>query len=158
MNHTRYKNILFCTDFSENADHAFDVAYDIARRDEGILYILYVIPDNPHRKFAELYIPNATMERIHKEFEDNLVTSYKEHYIRRISNGIPFKVVTRSGRQDAEIIKFAMQQKADLIVMGTHGRKGMKHAIIGSVAEKVLRHSPIPVFVIPSMERPESLH
>ena len=158
MSHTRYKKILFCTDFSENADHAFDAAYDITMRDKGILYILYVIPDNPHRKFAELYIPSETLERINKEFEDNLFTNYKEHYIRRISNGIPFQVVARSGREDAEIIKCAIQHKADIIVMGTHGRTGIKHTIIGSIAEKVLQQSPIPVLVIPSRERPQSLN
>ena len=158
MHHTKYKKILFCTDFSENADHAFDAAYDISRRDEGILYILYVIPNNPHRRFAELYIPSETLERIRKEFEDNLATNYKKHYIQKISNGIPFQVVVRSGREDAEIIKCAIQHKADIIVMGTHGRTGIKHVIIGSVAEKVLQNSPIPVFVIPSRERPESLY
>lgn len=149
MGYPKYKKILFCTDFSENSDYAFEFAYGIAKRDKGLLYILYVIPDNPHRKFAENVIPRETLETIDKEFKESLINNYREHYIKKIENGVPFKIVAKSGREDAEIIKFAKEENADIVVMGTHSRTGIQHAIIGSVAEKVLRHSPIPVFVIP---------
>ncbi|NVM24830.1 MAG: universal stress protein [Desulfobacterales bacterium] len=149
MGYPKYKKILFCTDFSENSDYAFEFAYGIAKRDKGLLYILYVIPDNPHRKFAENVIPRETLETIDKEFKETLINNYREHYIKKIENGVPFKIVAKSGREDAEIIKFAKEENADIVVMGTHSRTGIQHAIIGSVAEKVLRHSPIPVFVIP---------
>jgi len=149
MGYPKYKKILFCTDFSENSDYAFEFAYGIAKRDKGLLYILYVIPDNPHRKFAENVIPAETLETIDKEFKETLINNYREHYIKKIENGVPYKIVAKSGREDAEIIKFAKEENADIVVMGTHSRTGIQHAIIGSVAEKVLRHSPIPVFVIP---------
>lgn len=149
MGYPKYKKIVFCTDFSENSDYAFEFAYGIAKRDKGLLYILYVIPDNPHRKFAENVIPPETLEKIDKEFKETLINNYREHYIKKIENGVPFKIVAKSGREDAEIIKFAQEENADIVVMGTHSRTGIQHAIIGSVAEKVLRHSPIPVFVIP---------
>ena len=63
------------------------------------------------------------------------------------------EMVTLSGREDEEIVEFACEKGLDLIVMGTHGRTGVKHAFVGSVAERVLRHSPIPVFVIPAKEK-----
>jgi len=153
MGYPKYKKILFCTDFSENSDYAFEFAYGIAKRDKGLLYILYVIPDNPHRKFAENVIPPETLEKIDKEFKETLINNYREHYIKKIENGVPFKIFVKSGREDAEIIKFAEEENADIVVMGTHSRTGIQHAIIGSVAEKVLRHSPIPVFVIPPRVR-----
>jgi len=155
MKYPKYKKVLFCTDFSENADYAFEFAYGIAKRDEGLLYILYVIPENPHQAFAEGIIPADTLEKIHKEFEENLVNNYKEHYIKKIENGIPFRIVTKSGREDDEIIKFAKKEKADIIVMGTHGRTGIEHVFFGSVAEKVLRNSPFPVFIIPCKKKLE---
>jgi nucleotide-binding universal stress UspA family protein len=151
----KYKKVLFCTDFSENADYAFEFAYGIAKRDEGLLYILYVIPDNPHRAYAESCIGKETVEKIHREFKEYLTNSYTEHYVRKMGNGVPFEIVTKFGREDNEIIKFAKQEKADLIVMGTHGRTGIEHVFFGSVAEKVLRNSPFPVLVIPDRKKLE---
>jgi len=157
MKYPKYKKVLFCTDFSENADYAFEFAYGIAKRDEGLLYILHVIPGNPHQAYAESYIGKETLEKIYKEFEEDLANNYKEHYVKKMGNGIPFQIVTKSGREDDEIIKFAKKEKADIVVVGTHGRTGIEHVFLGSVAEKVLRHSPFPVFVIPckkKLERP----
>ena len=150
IEYPKYKKVLFCTDFSENSDYAFNFAYGIAKRDEGLLYILHVIPGNPHRAFAEGIIPGDTLEKIHKEFEENLVNNYREHYLKKSKNGVPFEIVTKSGREDDEIIKSAKKEKADIIVMGTHGRTGIEHVFFGSVAEKVIRHSPFPVFIVPS--------
>ena len=75
----------------------------------------------------------------------------------KMENGIPFEIVTLSGREDDEILRFAEQQKANLIVMGTHGRTGIEHVLFGSVAEKVLRKSSVPVFVVPSKRNTEFL-
>jgi len=155
MEYPKYKKILFCTDLSENADRAFDYAYGIAKRDEGRLYILHVIPDNPHQAYAESCIGKTTAKKINAQFKESLANNYKERYAKKMHNGVPFEIVTKSGREDDEIIRFAKQEKADLIVMGTHGRTGIEHVLFGSVAEKVLQHSPFPVFVIPSMEKPE---
>ena len=49
MEYPKYKKVLFYADFSENADHAFDFAYGIAKRDEGLLYFFHVIPYNPNQ-------------------------------------------------------------------------------------------------------------
>jgi len=151
----RYKKVLFCTDFSENADYAFEFAYGIAKRDEGLLYILYVLPENPHQAFAENYINKEDLEKIQKSIEEDLVNNYKEHYAKKIEGEIEFETVTKSGRADKEILEFAEKEKVDLIVMGTHGKTGIEHVFFGSVAEKVLRHSPFPVFIIPNRKKLE---
>lgn len=150
MEYPKYKKVLFCTDFYENSDHAFEFASDVAKRDEGLLYILHVIPGNPHQAFAQKYIAAENLEEIQKGIEEDLETKYKEHYVKKIENGVEFKIITKSGREDEEIIKFAEKEKVDLIVMGTHGRTGIEHIFCGSIAEKVIRRSPFPVFVIPS--------
>jgi len=155
MEYPKHKKVLFCTDFSENADYAFDYAYGIAKRDEGLLYILHVIPENPHQTFADNYISKEDLKRIQKSIEEYLDDNYSERYVKKIENGVKFEIVTKSGREDDEIIKFSKQEKIDIIVMGTHGRTGIEHVFFGSVAEKVLRHSPFPIFIIPCKKKLE---
>jgi len=151
--YTKYKKVLFCTDFSENADYAFEFACGIAKRDEGLLYILHVIPSNPQQAYVDSSISPEDLEKIQKTIEEDIVNNYKERYVKKIEGAVEFETVTKSGRADEEILQFANKEKVDLIVMGTHGRTGIEHVIFGSVAEKVLRRSPIPVFIIPSKKK-----
>jgi nucleotide-binding universal stress UspA family protein len=58
------------------------------------------------------------------------------------------------GRPDAEIVAYADKSAADLIVMGTHGRSGIGHAILGSVAERVVQHAHRPVLIVPFRKSP----
>jgi nucleotide-binding universal stress UspA family protein len=145
----RYRRILFCTDFSENSDYAFEFAYGTAKRDNGLLYVLHVIPENPHQAYAEAYISQQDLERTQKNIEEYLDNSFTEHYSKKIEDGVRFEIITKSGREDDEILQFAKKEKVDIIVIGTHGRTGIEHVFFGSVAEKVIRHSPFPVFIIP---------
>jgi nucleotide-binding universal stress UspA family protein len=152
----KYKKVLFCTDFSENSDHAFEFAFGIAKRDKGLLYIFHVIPDNPYQKYAETYMTKEDLEKKQKDIEECVNNQYEEHYVKKMENGIKFRIVTKSGREAEEIIKFSKKENVDLIVMGTHGRTGIEHVFLGSVAEKVIRRSPLPVFVIPARKMLEN--
>lgn len=117
--------MLFCTDFSENADYAFEFAFGIAKRDEGLLYILHVIPDNPlipherNKGCAERFVKSDVLENIQKCVQEDLNKKFTEHYVKKIQDGVQFKIVTRSGREDDEIIRFANEKRVDIIVMGT---------------------------------------
>jgi nucleotide-binding universal stress UspA family protein len=158
VQYPRYKKVLFCTDFSENADHAFEYAYGIAKRDEGLLYILHVIPHNPNQDFAEGLVKKQVLEKIQKAIEKDIHDKYQEHYVPRIENGVEFEIVTKYGREDDEIIKFAKEEKVDIVVMGSHGITGIARVYFGSVAEKVIRLSPFPVFTIPCKKKLEFAH
>jgi len=149
--------VLFCTDFSNNADYAFEFAYGIAKRDKGLLYILHVIPYNPHQAYAESFITVEDLRKIQKAVEEDTANNYKERYEKEIENGISYESVTKSGKEDEEILTFATQENVDIMVMGTHGRTGIEHVFFGSVAEKVLQHSSFPVFVIPCKKKRERL-
>jgi nucleotide-binding universal stress UspA family protein len=151
----KYKKVLFCTDFSENSDYAFEFAYGIAKRDEGLLYVLHVLPDNPHQAYAERYIDKEDLEKIRKSIGEDLYNKHREHYIEKIENEIKFEIVTKTGRGDKEILKFAKKENVDIIVMGTHGKTGIEHVFFGSVAEKVIRNSTLPVFIIPCKKKIE---
>jgi len=93
------------------------------------------------------------LEKIQKAVEGDIANNYKERYEKKIEDGIAYEFVTKSGREDEEILTFAKQEHVDIIVVGTHGKTGIEHVFFGSVAEKVLRHSPFPVFVIPDREK-----
>lgn len=102
-----------------------------------------------------MLIPRDIVKKLHRVIKEDVKRNYKEHYVKKIGNNVPFQIVTKSGREDEEILTFASQENVDIIVMGTHGRTGVEHVFFGSVAEKVLRHSPFPVFVIPCKKKRE---
>jgi len=122
---------------------------------KGLLYILHVLPDNPHQAFAERYIGKEDLEKIRKSIGEDLYNKYREHYVEKIENEIKFEIVTKSGRGEKEILKFAKKENVDIIVMGTHGKTGIEHVFFGSVAEKVIRNSTLPVFIIPCKKKIE---
>ena len=155
IDYPQYKKVLFCTDFSENADYAFDFAYGIAKRDEGLLYILHIIPRNSNQAYAESFVAMEDLEKIQRAVEGDVANNYNERYVNKIANEIAYELVTKTGREDEEILEFAKKERADLIVMGTHGKTGIEHVFFGSIAEKVLRHSPFPVFIIPDRKKSE---
>jgi len=153
MEYPKYKKVLFCTDFSENSDYAFEFAFGIAKRDDGFLYILHVVPHIPNQEMLRGYVSEDILRNIQKDLEQELDDNYKGRYTKKIQDAVRFEVVTKSGREDKEIIEFAKKEKVDIIIMGTHGKTGIEHVVFGSVAEKVLRRSPFPVFVIPCKKK-----
>ena len=153
MEYPKYKKVLFCTDFSKNSDYAFEFAFGIAKRDKGLIYILHVIPENTNQIYVRNMLDIEQIRKIQKGIQEDLDNKYKEHYVKNMDNGIRYEIVTKSGREDEEIINLAKKEKVDIIVMGTHGRAGIEHVFFGSVAEKVLRRSPFPVFIIPCREK-----
>lgn len=153
IEYPKYKKVLFCTDFSKNSDCAFDYAFGVAKRDGGLLYILHVIPNIPNQYYAALYSNKENFNKIKVAIREDLAQKYNDQYLSQIRDKTKVKIVTKSGREDEEILKFVRKENMDIIVMSTHGRTGIKHVFLGSVAEKTIRHSPIPVFVIPCKER-----
>jgi nucleotide-binding universal stress UspA family protein len=149
IDYPKYKKVLFCTDFSENSDCAFDYAFGIAKRDEGVLYILHVIPSNPDHYNLERCLTKKELDRVKATLKEDREKIFNDQYLSHIRDQANVRIVTKSGREDKKILEFAVKENIDIIVIGTHGRTGIEHFFIGSIAEKIIRHSPIPVFIIP---------
>jgi nucleotide-binding universal stress UspA family protein len=66
---------------------------------------------------------------------------------------VPAETVVRNGTPSMEIVELANTLPADIIIISTHGRSGLKHVLMGSVAEHVVRHAPCPVLVVRERER-----
>ena len=144
-----YKSILFCTDFSGNAQAALPYAIDLAKKYGATLHLLHVYQDAGHIAEFELssdtksdYIRVAHL--MGKEMENRLEALCKE--IVKELGSCKHKMVR--GKAHIEIIRYAKEMDIDLIVMASHGLSGLEHVLFGSTAERVLRESPCNVFII----------
>jgi len=140
------KTILYPTDFSEGSSFALQYAVDLAKRYGAKLYLLNVIYDMA--KGAGWYVPHASMDELYK---DILTGAQKEldrfgyEEVRGLKN---VERVAVTGVPHDEIIKFVKKNKIDLIVMGSHGKKGMDRILFGSTAANVVRFAPCPVLTV----------
>ena len=155
-----YDKILVTTDFTENSDHAFRHAVMLARQNDAKIYLLHVLPlvDSSMRsylssvlgenKLEELEDSNMEKARISMtkeldEFAKTELKDYPEDYARFAGAEVA------AGHPVVKILEIADRLDADVVVMGTHGKGPLEHVFLGSTAEKVLKKSPRPVFVIP---------
>ncbi len=155
-----YKSILFPTDLSQNSVNAFKHAIMMARRNNATLHLLHVIPEvdasmrsyisammakGSLNQFESLHEETARQE-IQKRLKDFTEAELADHPedARRIAS-----IDVRHGHPPAEILSAAQRLGVDVIVMGNHGKGSLEHAFLGGVAEKVLRKSLKPVFIIP---------
>ena len=132
--------ILCPTDFSASADYAFEYALAIAKRHGATVEVLHVAESSA---YAEDPV-NDSGERYDDKLRNRLQTMVKS----KGDVDIDVAVNVLDGIDYVEIVNRATAWSADLIVLGTHGRTGMKHLLIGSVAERVVRTAPQPVLTI----------
>jgi nucleotide-binding universal stress UspA family protein len=145
------KLILAPTDFSPASDRALDVAIDIARLTGAAIEVLHV-----NLEAMWVLPPPGDVVTSPVDVAEVLATSSMQldAAVNRVrAAGIQCSGVSESGRTDAEIVEYARKRGAGLIVVGSHGRHGIGHVLIGSVAEKVVRHAPCPILVVPALEQ-----
>jgi nucleotide-binding universal stress UspA family protein len=144
---SRFKRILFCTDFSESADAAFDFALDAAiRRPDSMLYLLHVIHE-PDAQYWKTHL--AEVENINAEAKKAIDAKVAAAYLARVPKGMDVKPVFRIGPDAVTILEFAKTAQVDVIILGRHGHSSVGKALFGSVAEKIVRKAECAVLVIP---------
>jgi nucleotide-binding universal stress UspA family protein len=150
----KMKTILHPTDFSVPSNYALEYAVACATEFGAKLCILHVIHDvQIGTYFGMPTLPPPPQlaidqDQIRMGIEKQVTKALEEILPPEVRGTIPVQYLIRHGAPFLEIIRCAEQIEADLIVCGTHGRTGLKHAIIGSVAEKVVRKSRCPVLSI----------
>jgi len=140
------KTILFPTDFSEEAAHALSYAVDVAKTYKAKLYILHVIQDIDIS--SNLHIPHQSVDVMFDEFASSAKKALDKLCVSVQEDCKGIETITLRGIPYEEILKFAPAKKTDLIVMATHGRKGLDRVLFGSTAERVVRNSSCPVLTI----------
>ena len=141
-----FDRILLPTDGSDPVRPAVDMALDLARTHDATLHVLFIV-DQP-----------VTVSGTAEGFSglDNLLDALEEEGRRALDaietragdTDIETVTAVRRGNPHDDILTYADEQDIDLIVMGTHGRTGVKRALLGSVTEDVVRHSEIPVLTV----------
>jgi nucleotide-binding universal stress UspA family protein len=145
--HNIFKKILFCTDFSKNADFAFSYALNIAEGNpESELVILHIIPE-VDAQFWKTYI--YEVDKVDEKAKADIDEKVKATYLDRMPQGMTHSVRMAVGRADLKILEIASELKADLIIMGRQGRSGVDVLLFGKTAEHILRKALCPVLIVP---------
>lgn len=121
------------TDFSDYSVAAFDYALSLAEVHRAEVHLLHVADKRTHSLESRDESPGQSMSRFCFENTDDF-----QNIVQVIRFGIPHE----------EIAHYAKENRIDLIVVATHGRTGLAHVLMGSIAEKVIRHSSVPVLAV----------
>jgi nucleotide-binding universal stress UspA family protein len=145
-----YTRILVAVDGSNTSRRAFEAALALAKSNGAILRPFYVVENTPLYFEAPGYDPSVLRNRLVEEGKELGVEFAKT----MIEHGVKGELVVgeASSLDDVAtvVLKAAAHFKADLLVMGTHGRRGFQRLILGSVAERCVRQASLPVLLVPS--------
>ncbi len=143
-----FKRIIVPIDFSDCSRKALEYAAATARAHNSKLTILHVYEES----FIEPYVRAANTEEEAQEIVrgiEQVNESKYDDFLKKIDlSGVEYDKLLRKGIPSNEIVETAREQKAQLIVVGTHGRSGIKHMLIGSDAEEVVRNAPCDIVVV----------
>jgi len=137
------KHILVPTDFSKHSHIALTYGVAFAKKFGAQLHLLHIVQD-----LAVFFPDTVTVvpptDQLTEAVEAALLRVVQENHL----EDLKVKTVVRSGSPFHEVAQYAREENVDLIIMGTHGRGGLMHLLMGSVAEKVVRKSPCPVLTV----------
>jgi nucleotide-binding universal stress UspA family protein len=144
---TTPKTILAATDFSDSSAVALDEARGFARAFGATLHVLHVTDDLLKRyvRGGAIDLPpelQADIEGAAQTEVERLVSEQDRRELHAVA------AVRTSDHPADAIVEYAQGAKVDLIVVGSHGRRGLAHALLGSIAEKVARTAPCPVLIV----------
>jgi nucleotide-binding universal stress UspA family protein len=148
------RKVLIPTDLSELSLAAMEYAASISETYGAEIYVLYVIEGDPHLAFP--LVDRYSETALKDEIEEARKKLHAFVYWKMVELSDVTEVVRR-GKASVEIPRFAHDEGIDLIIMATHGRTGLAHVLMGSVAEKVVRTSPVPVVTVKPKQLRSSL-
>ncbi len=147
--HILPQHILAATDLSEASEPALRHASALAEALGTRITLLHVYDPTPLVPPVALPPPRAVEERLAEEMRERIAKSLHALRGRLFPPVVRVEeVVHRAPSPAAAIVEEARRRDVDLVVLGTHGRTGLTHVLVGSVAERVVRHSPVPVLTV----------
>jgi len=150
------KTILVPTDFSDYAEYAYNWALGLATDCKAKVILFHAAPTVSHLAFPEsAYYPDFS--RMEREMIADAEKQISQFAAKKGTGTVPVETRVSVGDAVWETCRVAEREHADLIVMGSHGRTGLSHVVLGSVAERVVRHASCPVLVarMPAQEKKE---
>ncbi|MEZ4701552.1 MAG: universal stress protein [Rhodothermales bacterium] len=144
-----YTRILHPTDFSESSESALAAALDVARRQGAELHLLHVAPTFGEDPLHSVYTAALDEKRFYRQLQDEADARMIALINAHEATDLRIKRVHTHGPSPAPmIIAYAQDENIDLIVIGTHGRRGLRRFLLGSVAEEVIRGAGCDVFAV----------
>jgi nucleotide-binding universal stress UspA family protein len=141
---TEFRHILVPVDFGDPSRKALETGIELSRRFGSQLVLVHVYEIPAYVYDGAIYSVVDLFGPIEDAARDHLAKALRE-----VQAQVPAaKAVLRRGAPGAEILAAIEELHPDLVVMGTHGRKGLSRALLGSVAERVVRLSPVPVLTL----------
>jgi len=141
-----FKKILFPVDLSESSEKIAPYVQALAEKFHSKIHLLFVARVFTH--FTSVYVPQSSINQIGKEIFDGAEKKLHEFLDHHFKDYSDTKTQVIAGDAAEEILNYIQSQGIDLIIMGTHGRKGLDKIFFGSVAERVVKTSPVPVLVV----------
>jgi nucleotide-binding universal stress UspA family protein len=141
-----FKKILFPVDLSESSDKILPYVQTVAKKFDSKIYILFAARVFDY--FTSIYVPHPSINKFEKEIIEGAEKRLYEFVDAHFTEFPGTKTVVVAGDAAEKIVEYIEDQHIDLVIMGTHGRKGMDKVIFGSVADRVIRLSPVPVMVV----------
>ncbi len=140
------KQIAVCTDFSKNADLAFESALEMARKFQAKLYIVHVMPPNINPVFTDFDSVAYTQPdpSLFIKVEERMESQYGS----RIDKGMDYSLNVLDGHVSTEILRFIDEKQIDLAILGAYGLAGMGLVVFGSVAKRVSHKASCSVMVV----------
>jgi universal stress protein A len=135
-----FSTILCPVDFDGSANAAIEAVCEVARGAQPIVYLLHVVSTAPALAGVPLEPYPVTRHDVELELQQ-MIPSHTQGRIR-------FELLARKGEAAREILRAIGELGVDSVVMATHGRKGVSRLLLGSVAEKVVRESAVPVLTV----------
>ncbi len=138
----QFKNILFATDFSPCSKRALPIAKALAQRHDATLFVAHVYPAD----VGEMQLEPVALEAAYcrPAAELRMAEFIEAHDL----GSLPHRVLLEAGPIWEALSRMVEENHIDLIVLGTHGRSGLKHLVLGSVAEQIFRHADCPVLTV----------
>ena len=144
-----FKRILVATDFGEASERALELALEIAARFDSELTLVHIWEFPSYEYLDGTPMPIDFAERVGDAAKARMAGT-----ISSIRASCPnVKSIVKMGIAWSEVLRTVEETKPDLLVVGTHGRRGLKRAILGSVAEKLVRSSAVPVLTVHGADR-----
>ena len=140
------KRILFPIDFTRNSSKILPYVLSISKKYEAVIYLFHVIED--FSEWGGFYIPHIPIKRYHEEALKGAQRTLDRVCKEQLQNCSGFEKRIVFGDPAQEILKSIESEAVDFVIMGTHGSKGLEHVFFGSVAETVVKKSPVPVLTV----------
>ncbi len=140
----KFNKILVAIDFSDISAKAFTTAVDLAKRLDASLHVAHIV------QIHAMNIPESGAIQIEEleAIEEQAASENMDKYVKQHGDGVAIIRTIVHGDPAVQINNIVKETGADMIVMGTHGRSGLAHLVMGSVAETVLRNAEVPVMCV----------